>query len=141
MLITRSGIPIELDEIKRRIRLADISPQGNPRKVKIGNVEFMAIEPANLRSVPVLVQALDNQWLPHQLWHRVMGTGSLTMEMEEQLRQLVRTEYIRGLISGRQVVINRAFIYNTPIIFQDYLPESQNREAFKTLLGTGIIVP
>ena len=141
MLINKSGIPIELSEIESKIRLAHTPAQWGPPKVKIGNVEFTAIEPANLKPAPLLIQALDNQWLPRQIWHAVMGKGYLTDEMKEQLGIQVRTEYIRGLINGKQIVINRAFIYNTPIVFQDFLPESQNCKAFKALLELGIIIP
>ena len=32
-----------------------------------GNVEFKRINKADLEAVPVIVQALDNQWLPRSL--------------------------------------------------------------------------
>jgi hypothetical protein len=65
----------------------------------------------------------------------------------------VRAEYIRSLINGELVVINRAFIYNNDVIYRDYLPAQnrsnsdevpaarENREAFKRLLQDKVVVP
>src|SRR6266702_7060390 len=110
MLITKSGIPIELGEIESTLRLAQMPFEGKPPQIRIGNVEFTALEPANLQSIPLLIQALDNQWIPQQIWREVIDLGSFTPEMEKRIGELVRTEYIRGLINGKQIVINRAFM-------------------------------
>lgn len=141
ILITKSGVPLELDEIERLIRLADVPAQEQPHKVKIGNIEFEAIVPSHLAPLHVLIQALDNQWLPRSLLLKVLQKKRFTKRIEEDLVKYVRTEYLRGLINGRQVVINRAYLYNNSVVFQDYLPGSQNREAFKELLNSNVIVP
>lgn len=69
-------------------------------------------------------------------------TGKLAYaEVEKYLERLVLTEYVRALINGRQVVINRAYLYNNPVLFRDYLPGRRSRDAFKALLNSGVIVP
>lgn len=109
-----------------------------------GNVEFDGLEPgyfARNSFVPVIVQALDNQWATLAL-SRAMFKGKITYQQAKTyLEGLVRTEYIRALINGQQVIINRAFLYNNPIISRDYTHASTSRTAFKTLLSEGTIVP
>jgi len=70
-----------------------------------------------------------------------MRQGHLSRRTETTLKRLVRTEYLRALINQRQVIINRAYLYNNQSVFQDYLQLGRNREAFKAFLGEGTIVP
>ncbi len=115
-----------------------------PRKLKriqVGNVEFEPLEPSGLKAVPVLAQALDNQWLPRSLLQSAFQTGQITEKIDKKLKKAVRSEYIRSLINGQQVILNRAYLYNNPAIAQDYSKKSQGREAFKALLEEGTIVP
>ena len=107
--------------------------------IKVGNLEFEQLVPDELRSIPIGVQALDNQWLPRKLLTRAMKYG--IERVEEQLNEMVRSEYIRALINGEQVIINRAFLYNNSAIIQDYSVAGKSREAFKTLLQDGVIIP
>src|SRR5947209_1024342 len=79
--------------------------------------------------------------MPRALLRRAMKLGRLSRSAETSLKRLVRTEYLRALIHQRQVVINRAYLYNNRSIFQDYLQSGQNREAFKALLDEGILIP
>src|SRR6266705_3239558 len=121
----------------------------NPQKgttTKTDGIQFEAIERDGLGAVPVLSQAFDNQWLPRSLLQKVLKAGAVTSELEHQREELVRAEYIRSLINGEQVVINRAYIYNNETIYQDYLPAKNSsdfdavrrardsHEAFKRLL-------
>ncbi len=106
---------------------------------KVGNLEFEQLEPDELRSIPIGVQALDNQWLPRRLLTRAMKYG--IERVEEQLNDMVRSEYMRALINGEQVILNRAFLYNNPAIVQDYSIAGKPREAFKALLQDGVIIP
>ena len=106
---------------------------------KVGNLEFEQLVPDELRAIPIGVQALDNQWLPRRLLARAMKYG--IERVEEQLNEMVRSEYMRALINGEQVIINRAFLYNNPVIIQDYRVAGKSREAFKTLLQDGVIIP
>jgi len=109
------------------------------RKGQNPNVEFLSLEPGDLGTVPVIVQALDNQWLPRELLPKAVHNG--IEHVEKDLRQHVRAEYIRSLINGKQAVINRAFLYNSHAIAQDYTRGNPQREALKTLLEQGILIP
>ncbi len=116
-------------------------------------VEFEAISPDGLKTIPVLCQAFDNQWLPRSLLKEAIKAGGVTPELEQQRKKLVRAEYIRSLLNGEQVVINRAYFYNNEIVYQDYLSAEnssdsnevrnvqENREAFKQLLQDGVRWP
>ncbi len=121
--------------------------------IKTDGIQFEAIERDGLGAVPVLSQAFDNQWLPRSLLQEALKAGEVTSELEHQCEELARAEYVRSLINGEQVVINRAYIYNNEIIYQDYLPAKNSsdfdevrrardsREAFKRLLQNRVIVP
>jgi hypothetical protein len=111
------------------------------RKGNSGNVEFKGIEPSDLGSVPVVVQALDNQWMPHSLLYEALERGKITASIGKKLKKQVRAEYIRSLINGDQVVVNRAFLYNNQNVAEDYRRKGPKREAFKALLDSGVIVP
>jgi hypothetical protein len=125
----------------QEIEIKDIQRQQREIRIYIhGNVEFVAIEPRELGFAPVIVQALDNQWLPLSLLRKEHFSSSIE-NLEEHREKLVRAEYIRALINGRQIVINRAYLYNNPLLFRDYLPGNPNREAFKSFLTDGTIVP
>lgn len=115
------------------------------QKIKKGhdsNGNFTRIEPSDLKgTVYVTVQALDNQWIPRSLLRKALKTGP-TASIERQRQRIVRNEYIRALINSEQVVINRAFIYNSYAVFQDFLQKSsEERRAFATLLEQEIIIP
>jgi hypothetical protein len=106
-----------------------------------GNAEFEAIELSELEKVSVVAQALDNQWVPRAMLHQMMHADLTLDDVKAEREQSVRTEYLRALINARQVVINRAYLYNNPVVFQDYLQPGENHEAFTTLLRQGVIVP
>jgi hypothetical protein len=114
-----------------------------------GNVEFIAIDRDGLSKVPVFSQALDNQWLPRELLSKAFAAGAVAEQIERERSRLARAEYIRALINGQQVVVNRAFIYNNEVIYRDYVPTSderagdaaESREAFRRLLEDGVLVP
>ncbi|PYC78381.1 hypothetical protein C7C46_16225 [Streptomyces tateyamensis] len=105
------------------------------------NVEFDRIEPEDLRQVPVIAQALDNQWLAagelRGVWRGDLSRRAALRHQDDR----VRTEYIRALVNGEQVVVNRAYLYNNPAVTRDFLTDSPEREAFKQLLGEGTLVP
>ncbi|MFE0460816.1 hypothetical protein ACFW1A_16360 [Kitasatospora sp. NPDC058965] len=105
------------------------------------NVEFDRIQPEDLRQVPVIAQALDNQWLAagelRGLWQGQLSRRAALRHQDDR----VRAEYVRALVNGEQVVVNRAYLYNNPAVVRDYLSDSPEREAFKQLLGEGTLVP
>jgi hypothetical protein len=120
-------------------------PTGKDQSAKIGkdkNVEFERLKKSDLKSVPVFVQALDNEWLPRDLLKEAQKKGRITPNVGRTLRKTVRAEYIHSLINGEQVVLNRAYLYNNPAISQDYAKrKSLEYQAFKALLEEKTIIP
>ncbi|GHO98987.1 hypothetical protein KSF_090350 [Reticulibacter mediterranei] len=111
---------------------------------RVGNVEFDGIAPgsSNLQDrIPVVVQALDNQWMPDSLLNKLLSKRITFDSIQHYLAGLVRTEYLRSLINGQQVIINRAYLYNNPVIVQDHQQPGPAREVFKQFLNEGVIVP
>ena len=53
----------------------------------------------------------------------------------------VRREYLRALVSTGQVVINRAFLYNNPTIYNDFARPGGDWEGFKKLLNGKVVIP
>lgn len=130
------------------VEVKDTSPlentQGERRKptiIRDEKVEFIALEPPNLGTVPVVAQALDNQWVPRLPLKEIMAGKFAFKNVEKAVEALVRAEYIRALVNGKQVIINRAYLYNNSAVFQDYLTEGEAYDAFKTLLQEEVIVP
>jgi hypothetical protein len=112
---------------------------GNVRRD--GNVEFAAIDGAGLDKIAVVLQCLDNQWVPRALLRRMLeGNKSLEDVAGERL-QYVRSEYLRALVNARQIVVNRAFLYNSPAISRDLVSGGENHEAFRRLLDAGVVAP
>lgn len=103
--------------------------------------ESLALEPHQLRDVAVVAQALDNQWEPQALLAKMLRQGLTLSQVADERNRYVRAEYIRALINAEQVVINRAFLYNNPVVSTDFATPGSTREAFKDLLGAGAIVP
>jgi len=103
---------------------------------------FYALDPSELKNVAVVAQALDNQWVPRAMLHEMVSVGRSLEDVKREREKSVRTEYLRALINARQLVINRAFIHNNPVVFQDYLrPSGEDYKAFKELLDSAVIVP
>lgn len=107
-----------------------------------GNVSFLKLEPPDIENFyPVVTQAFDDQWVPNTLL-RAMLSGKTTFQaIQPYLAYLVRSEYMRSLITSEKLIINRVFIYNNPSLYRDILPDQPGREAFKHFLGQGVIVP
>jgi hypothetical protein len=136
--LTQSPLPEEAGQHPKPAN----NQQPEPRIFRrVGEGEFIGIEPSDLGSLLVLVQALDNQWMPRSLWQKMARKGQLTESMEKRRQKQVRAEYVRALINGQRTVLNRAFIYNSEAVFQDYLQEDEQCAAFKALLQEGIIIP
>ncbi|HEU5159588.1 MAG TPA: hypothetical protein VFU43_21505 [Streptosporangiaceae bacterium] len=95
---------------------------------------------AELHPMAVVAQSLDNQWVPPALLRRMIDDGLELSDVRDALREQVRAEYIRALVNSPQVVINRAFLYNNPLVFEDFAPGAADRAAFLSLLDSGAIV-
>lgn len=119
------------------------STPGTSRSVDGG--EFIKLLPYQLDQIAVVAQALDNQWLSRGMVERMrrgfahnpMGLADLKSER----RSLGRGEYMRALLNSQQLVANRAFLYNTDYVAEDYIQSGETRSAFVELLNQGVIVP
>jgi hypothetical protein len=105
--------------------------------------QFTKITLEELHPMAVVAQSLDNQWVPPALLRRMLDDGLALDDVRAALRDEVRAEYIRALVNSPQVVINRAFFYNNPLVFEDFAPDTTDatdRAAFLSLLDSGAIV-
>ncbi len=111
------------------------------------NTEFYALEREDLEEVAVVAQALDNQWVSRRQLREMLKSSQKNSQLlglkdiEARRAPLARAEYIRSLITTEQVLINRAFLYNTETVRRDYVQPGESQEAFTELLGSGVIVP
>jgi hypothetical protein len=106
----------------------------------VGMTNFTKLRVEDLSRLAVVAQSLDNRWVPPELLTRMVRTGQAMNDVRADLRKAVRADYIRALVNSRQVVVNRAFLYNNPILFEDFEPGAQHRDAFLGLLSSGAIV-
>ena len=88
----------------------------------------------------VVAQSLDNQWVPPGLLRHMLDRGLELNDVRAALRDEVRADYIRALINSPQVIVNRAFFYNNPLVFEDFVPGAPDRDAYLALLNSGAVV-
>ncbi|MFL5799052.1 MAG: hypothetical protein ACJ77A_14125 [Actinomycetota bacterium] len=103
-------------------------------------IEFLAMDLADIDRISVVPQTLDNQWVPREMLAGMIATGQGLADVERARRSWVRAEYVRALVNTRQVIVNRAYLYNNPVILADYLRPGDDREAFEGLLRSGVLV-
>ncbi|SFD17013.1 hypothetical protein [Streptomyces aidingensis] len=108
-----------------------------------GNDGFARIINTDLRTLAVVNQCLDNQWVPRRMLGTMLEKGRGLDHRRvagPRLRQ-VRQEWLRSLLNAEQVVVNRAFFLNNPAVYQDYLEDGPAAAAFRALLADSVIVP
>lgn len=106
-----------------------------------GPVEFVLAEAADLDSLAVVAQSLDNQWVPGELLRQMLQRGRSLDDVRTERAAMVRGEYLRALVNSPQVIVNRAYVYNNEAVFGDFRHAGPDRDAFKALLAGGVIVP
>jgi hypothetical protein len=106
-----------------------------------GSVELTQLEPHQLDRLNIVAQCLDNQWVPQRLLTRMLAGGLSLADVAEQRRRHVYGEYIRAFINARQVVVNRAYFLNNPVVFYDFTRDRHERAALRTLLSARALVP
>lgn len=107
----------------------------------VDGLDFFCGDSSNLESVCVVAQAFDNQWVPNSALASMINEGKCLDDVRGSRDALVRTEFIRGLINARQVVSNRAYLYNNRAISDSYRSDGAEREAFLLLLRKRAILP
>ncbi|WP_376793989.1 hypothetical protein [Thermogemmatispora sp.] len=119
-----------------------MNQQSQSRPGQDGDFEFVRLSSNELRDIPVVAQALDNQWVPRSLLEPVFRGGGITTRHARLLNNYVRAEYIRFLLQSEQLVVNRAYLYNSATIAQDYVGRrNAMRPVFEELLEQAVIVP
>jgi hypothetical protein len=103
--------------------------------------DWSRIEPHQLAKVSVVAQCLDNQWVPKSMLDRMLANSLSLEDVQTQRSRRCHAEYMRALVNARQVVVNRAFFYNNPVVFHRYLGDEGQLAAIRTLLGDRTLVP
>jgi hypothetical protein len=107
-----------------------------------GDVSFTPIEAADLiGTVSAVPQALDNQWFDRELLAKVIKAGTVDKSVAADRDRRSRIEYLRALLAAEKIIVNRAYLYNNRVVYQDYLAKGPDREAFRDLLQQGVIMP
>jgi hypothetical protein len=119
------------------------SQGGNMTIDELSQDPFRKIENTDLDPVAVVAQCLDNQWVPRDLLKTMVDEGLSLNDDNVARRRLEdsRHEYLRSILNAPQVIINRAFFFNNPVVYRDFLQEGDSRTAFANLLSTSVLVP
>jgi len=102
------------------------------------------LEPANLEADAVVPQCLDNQYVSDDTFSYMLRTGEnySSPAVSTKREREAKTEFIRSLVYSSQVIIQRAFLRNNAVVYNNYLPQDrQNVEAFSKLLREKAIIP
>jgi hypothetical protein len=110
--------------------------------IQDGNAEFHAIGSSDLEPVAVVAQSLDNQWVPSDLIRQMLRRRHSLEDVSRKRDRYVRSEYLRALVNAKQLVVNRAFLYNNPAMSRDYVDkDKESYDTFKAFLDTAVLVP
>jgi hypothetical protein len=108
----------------------------------VGDVSFNRLLSADLRrTITAVPQSLDNQWFDRELLDDALRAGGVGGEVLKKQAQRSRREYLRALLNAEKVLINRAFLYNNPQVYQDYAKKGPDQKAFREMLASGVIIP
>ena len=102
-------------------------------KVNIGETDPNAVYPI----------CIDNQWCPKEYFldERFRNKGFGDSELEERRCAMQQNELITALLHNRQILINRASIFNSKAIARWYMSgNDEERKAFCALLENGSFV-
>ncbi|SCL32676.1 hypothetical protein GA0074692_3376 [Micromonospora pallida] len=102
---------------------------------------LVQIKNRDLARVAVVAQCLDNQWVTEDLLTQIITRRQSYRDVERQRQRDARAEYLRSILNAEQVVINRAYFFNNPVVHRDFVSTGPQREAFRALLDEGVIVP
>ncbi len=138
-LRVRPAVEIERDVIRVRELWSNARTTGAPARTPphaeplgslAGGLQSL-YTPADLEFNCVLPLALDDQWMPRGLLQRMAAGRLSAAAAERERRRLVRSEFVRSLITAKQVVLNRAFLFRNDAISEVY---TESRDALVELL-------
>ncbi|MCK4343476.1 MAG: hypothetical protein KAY37_17315 [Phycisphaerae bacterium] len=110
-------------------------------KEKRDGIEFTAITSDELSPLTGVAASLDNQWIPQRLLDELVSKQKPLSAIRATREKLVRAEFVRSLINCEQVVVNRAYFHNNPVLASCYQLGSGERETMKALLNEEVLVP
>jgi hypothetical protein len=105
----------------------------------------------------IVPQCLDNQFLPKDVWSEISKTGESQRSLLEKTLQAMRhpgvaqpgvaagynevqrMEYARSLLFSRNLIVNRAAFWNTPLLVAAEV--SGDRDGLASLMASGVITP
>ncbi|MCM0674863.1 hypothetical protein NCC78_09190 [Micromonospora phytophila] len=102
---------------------------------------LVPIDNRDLAPITVVAQCLDNQWVTQDLLTQMVGRRQSYREVEQIRRRDARAEYLRAILNAEQVVVNRAYFFNNPVVYQDFTGHGPQRDAFRALLDESVLVP
>ncbi|MFI0483358.1 hypothetical protein [Actinomadura sp. 9N215] len=108
----------------------------------VGNVSFKRLMSGDLRqTITAVPQSLDNQWFDRELLDRARREGGVGRAILREQARRSRREYLRALLNAEKVLINRAFLYNNPQVYQDFAKRGRDHDAFRQMLEREAIIP
>ncbi len=105
-------------------------------------MEPIILSPSELNPAAYILTSVDNQRVPSALLTKMRNSRrpmSLDDIAPERLFQM-RAEWHRALITTEQVIIDRAYFFNSDVLRREYAEGSPNREAFEQLLASSVVV-
>jgi hypothetical protein len=105
------------------------------------NIEFEKLEINQLNPYHTVPLFADNQWVPRDILQRMIDRGLSLRDVQAQIEEYKRMEFRRSLINSPQIAINRAYLYNEKVLYENFSRSGKEREAFKELLNSSVIVP
>lgn len=103
--------------------------------------ETTRITSSDLKPLAVMPQGLDNQYVPAKILNTVLKKQLSRQYVRTDFSKDIEAEYLRSLLYGEQVVVNRAFMINTPEIYKHFQRGARERETFMELVMSGAIIP
>jgi hypothetical protein len=107
-----------------------------------GDVSFKQLIAGDLaKTITAVPQSLDNQWLDNELLAKTLEVGKVTAAIRKEQQRRARHEYLRALLNAEKIIVNRAYLYNSETVYQDFVQGAPNKKAFQSLLKDGVILP
>jgi hypothetical protein len=102
---------------------------------------LVRVDNRGLSRISVVAQCLDNQWVTRDLLEHMLVRRLSYEDVERRRRQDARAEYLRSLLNAEQVIVNRAYFFNNPVVYRDFVDRGPQRDAFRALLDESVLVP
>lgn len=102
---------------------------------------LVRIDNRQLSRISVVAQCLDNQWITRDLLEHMLRRRLSYAEVERRRREDARAEYLRSILNAEQVIVNRAYFFNNPVVYQDFAARGPQRDAVGALLDESVLVP